>query len=75
MAVVLTQGNQVGISIDLETAEKLLALLGVTASGSFGDLYDDMCDAGIMPMQYCTKTYGNQFVNLITLEKRDNDQA
>jgi hypothetical protein len=69
MTAVLTQGDKVGISIDLETAEKLLALIGTTADGTFGELYDGLCDAGVTPMLYHTKTYGDQWVNIIYLEK------
>jgi hypothetical protein len=72
MAVVITQGEQVGISIDLETATKLASLIGVTASNTFGDFYDDLIDAGIKPMQYHVKTYGGAHVIMVNLEKKES---
>jgi len=68
MATVAVVGEQVGISLTKKEALMLTALIGRTADGTFGDLYDDLSDSLGAPEFYIT-TYQDAWVG--TLYVRD----
>lgn len=72
MAVVVTQGNQVGLSISMREAQMVLSLIGRTADGTLADLYEDMFDAGIPAMKYAVIDGSREHVGVLYLEEINN---